>query len=121
MDGASAREVRIGVVGPCGAGKSTLVAGLSNAGWKCSHIAQEHSYVPHMWQRIAAPDYLIFLQASFATCTHRRRLNWQEQDYTEQMRRLAHALQHADLLIETDKLTPEQVLSRAREFLEGIA
>jgi len=74
-----------------------------------------------MWQRIASPDYLIFLRASFPTCTRRRNLNWLEADYAEQMHRLAHALQHADLVIDTDNLTPEQVLKSAREFLDRVA
>jgi deoxyadenosine/deoxycytidine kinase len=110
----------IGVVGPCGSGKSTLIQGLEPHGYTCRHIAQEHSYVPAMWQRIAKPDILIFLDASFPVSTQRRRLNWQEQDYEEQCRRLAHARQHANLVIETDSLTPAQVLQRVLDFLEGL-
>ncbi|HUH98473.1 MAG TPA: hypothetical protein VLZ89_14000, partial [Anaerolineales bacterium] len=64
----------IGVVGPCGSGKSTLIAGLEREGWRCRHIAQEHSYVPYMWQRITHPDLLIYLQASFEISTRRRKL-----------------------------------------------
>ena len=109
----------IGVVGPCGAGKSTLVAGLEKHGYACRHIAQEHSYVQTMWQIIAKPDLLIYLKASFAISTDRARLNWQEKDYIEQLRRLAHARAHADLLIETDDLTPEDVLQSALDFLTG--
>ena len=55
----------IGVVGPCGSGKSTLIAGLEKHGYACRHIAQEHSYVPAMWQIITKPDVLIYLHASF--------------------------------------------------------
>lgn len=108
----------VGVVGPCGSGKSTLIAQLEPLGFPCRHIAQEHSYVPSMWQRIANPDVLIFLQASFAVCTQRRRLNWTEADYEEQQRRLAHARQHASLTIETDDLTPGEILSRVLDFLK---
>ncbi len=107
----------IGVVGPCGSGKSTLIEGLENAGYKCRHIAQEHSYVPYMWQRLTRPDILIFLDASFEVCTARRNLNWTEADFAEQARRLSHARQHADLIIETDRLTIFQVLDCALEFL----
>ena len=110
----------IGVVGPCGSGKSTLIAGLERHGYICRHIAQEHSYVQAMWQRIAKPDILIFLEASFAVSTARRRLNWHEADYEEQYRRLAHARQHADMVIETDTLSPEQVLERALDHLKEI-
>jgi Tfp pilus assembly ATPase PilU len=109
----------IGVVGPCGSGKSTLIAGLERIGYRCRHIAQEHSYVPYMWKRITNPDVLIFLDASFAVCTQRRRLNWLEQDYQEQLRRLAHAREHADLIIQTESLSADQVLNRAIEFLKA--
>jgi deoxyadenosine/deoxycytidine kinase len=107
----------IGIVGPCGAGKSTLIEGLRALGFRCRHIAQEHSYVPNMWQRISHPDLLIFVQASFAACTARRRLNWSEADYLEQLRRLEHARRHAHLTIETDALSIEQVREQAAAFL----
>ncbi len=105
------------MVGPCGSGKSTLIAGLERAGYACRHIAQEHSYVPYMWQRISHPDFLIFLDASFEVCTHRRRLNWTEADFAEQIRRLSHARQHADLVISTDSLTISEVLEQVLAFL----
>lgn len=108
----------IGVVGPCGAGKSTLIAGLEKRGYRCRHIAQEHSYVKDMWLRITHPDLLIFLQASYPVSTARRALNWREEDFAEQQRRLAHALQHADLVVETDLLTPGEVLERVLAFFE---
>lgn len=108
----------IGIVGPCGSGKSTLIAGLEARGHACRHIAQEHSYVQAMWQVITKPDVLVYLHASFPVCTARRRLNWLESDYAEQLRRLAHARQHADLVIETDDLSPDQVLERTLIFLK---
>lgn len=111
----------IGVVGPCGSGKSTLIAGLEKYGYPCRHIAQEHSHVPAMWQILSRPELLIYLGASFPVSTERRRLDWQEKDYQEQLRRLAHARQHAHLFIDTDHLTPDQVLQQALEFLQGIS
>lgn len=113
----SSRGLLIGVVGPCGAGKSTLIAGLTRYGYVCRHIAQEHSYVPDMWRRITNPDILIFLDASYETTRRRRALNWTEDEYQEQQRRLAHARAHADLIIETDALGIEEVLQRALDFL----
>jgi len=107
----------IGIVGPCGSGKSTLIAGLEKYGYACRHIAQEHSYVQAMWQIIAKPDILIFLDASFPVSTARRKLNWQKKDHDEQLRRLIHAREHANLLIDTNNLTPEQVLQKALDFL----
>ena len=111
----------VGIVGPCGSGKSTLVEGLEKQGYPCRHIAQEHSYVQVMWQRIARPDILIYLHASFPVSTARRKLNWQKEDHEEQLRRLEHARQHANLWIDTDPLTPEQVLQKALTFLKEIA
>lgn len=110
----------IGIVGPCGSGKSTLVAGLEKYGYTCRHIAQEHSYVQAMWQKIAKPDILIYLSVSFPISTARRKLNWHKQDYDEQLRRLQHARQHAKLLIDTNDLTPEQVLQTALNYLKEI-
>lgn len=110
----------IGIVGPCGSGKSTLSAGLREYGYACRHIAQEHSYVPAMWQILTKPDVLIYLHASFPVSTRRRKLNWQKQDHEEQLRRLSHARQHAHLLIETDDLTPEQVLQKVLDYLKEI-
>src|ERR1044072_8886507 len=102
----------IGVVGPCGSGKSTLIAGLEKDGYSCRHIAQEHSYVQAMWQIISKPDVLVYLSASFPVSTSRRKLNWQEKDHSEQLRRLEHARQHAHLVVNTDDLTAEQVLQK---------
>lgn len=110
----------IGIVGPCGSGKSTLKAGLEQYGYVCRHIAQEHSYVPSMWQKIVNPDVLIYLAASFPVSTARRRLNWQKADHDEQLRRLEHARQHASLRIDTDDLTPEQVLQSVLDYLKEI-
>ena len=117
MDEPDSKSLLVGIVGPCGSGKSPLVAGLESRGFRCRHIAQEHSYVPYMWQRITNPDLLVFLSASFETCTQRRKLNWRESDYQEQQRRLEHARTHADLIIETDTLSVEEVRSRVLEFL----
>ena len=111
-------KLLIGIVGPCGSGKSTLKAGLEQKGFKCRHIAQEHSYVPYMWKHITNPDVLIFLNASFEVSTRRRKLNWTKADYDEQHHRLAHAHQHANLIIETDTLTADEVLTSVLEFLK---
>ena len=107
----------VGVVGPCGSGKSTLIAQLEPRGYVCRHIAQEHSYVKDMWRRISHPDLLIFLDASFPVSTTRRQLKWLESDHAEQQRRLSHARQHADLIVDTDSLTPAQVLDLVLTFL----
>jgi deoxyadenosine/deoxycytidine kinase len=113
------RKLLIGVVGPCGSGKTTLIAGLEREGFRCRHIAQEHSYVPYMWQRITNPDLLIYLNSSFEVSTQRRKLSWNEAEYQEQLRRLDHARQHADLIIETDDLSPPKVLECTINFIKS--
>lgn len=109
----------IGIVGPCGAGKTTLAEGLRRNGYQARAIVQEHSYVQDMWQRITNPDILVFLQASCLVGVKRRRLNWIESEWEEQQRRLKHAHEHADLAIDTDPLGIEEVLDIVLEFLSS--
>jgi cytidylate kinase len=107
----------IGVVGPCASGKSTLIAGLTCLGFRTRHIAQEHSYVKDMWQRLTNPDILVFLDASYPITCQRRKLDWTEADWQEQQQRLSHARAHADLYLDTDKLSIEDVLNKTVEFI----
>jgi deoxyadenosine/deoxycytidine kinase len=107
----------IGVVGVCASGKSTLIAALNERGVRTRHIAQEHSYVKDMWKRITNPDVLIFLDASHPVTVVRRQLNWTEAEWAEQQRRLSHAREHADLYINSDNLTPQQVLDQVVDFI----
>jgi deoxyadenosine/deoxycytidine kinase len=118
-DLASIRKILIGVVGPCGSGKTTLVAGLQRLGYRTRHIAQEHSYVKDMWQRLTRPDILVFLDASWPVTCCRRTLDWTEAEWQEQQYRLGHARQHADLYLDTDKLSVDEVLQRVVRFLVG--
>lgn len=116
----ASNSLLIGVVGPCGSGKTTLTEALDARGYSTRHIAQEHSYVKDMWKRITNPDLLIFLQASFPVTAQRKSnmIHWRESDYNEQQSRLSHALEHADLVIDTDDIEIEEVLERALVFLE---
>ena len=102
----------IGIVGPCGSGKSTLIAGLEKHGYRCRHIVQEHSYVKSMWQIITNPNILIYLKCSFENSTSRRKLNWLPADHEEQLRRLSHAREHANLIIDTDIQNADDVLTQ---------
>lgn len=108
----------IGFVGPCASGKSTITSELEARGYHTRHIAQEHSYVKDMWQRLTNPDVLVFLQASYPITIKRRNLDWKEKDYDEQQRRLAHAREHADLFINTDDLSIEEVIQKILDFLQ---
>ncbi len=110
----------IGVVGPCAAGKTTLVSGLRKQGYEARHIAQEHSYVADMWQRLTNPDILVYLHVSYPLTIVRRKMDWTESEYNEQVFRLRHARQFADIYVETDDLSTgtvlEIVLTFIREF-----
>ncbi len=102
---------QIGLVGPCGAGKTTLSGLLNALGISARAIAQEHSFVQDMWKRLTNPRILIFLDASYAVTMARKKFSWSEAEYAEQQRRLLHARQNADLYIYTDELTPHEVLN----------
>ena len=107
----------IGVVGVCGSGKSTLVKGLRARGIEIRHIAQEHSYVQTMWQKIGKAELLIFLDCSYPETIRRRQLNWTEAEYQEQHRRLQNARENADLYLFTDPMTEQEVLAEVLDFL----
>jgi len=111
------RPFLIGVVGPCAAGKTTLVEGLNSLGIKCRHIAQEHSYVPEMWKKFTNPDVLVYLDVSYPLTITRRQLNWTEAEYQEQLHRLRNAHEKADLFIQTDRLSPKEVLQVVLNFI----
>jgi deoxyadenosine/deoxycytidine kinase len=110
-------KLKIGVVGPCAAGKTTLIDNLKKHGYDCKHIAQEHSYVANMWKRLTNPDILIYLDVSYPLTIKRRHMNWTRGEYQEQVRRLDHARNHADLYIDTDELNTEEVLVRVLDYL----
>lgn len=107
----------IGVVGPCAAGKSTLVAALRSRGYQVRHIAQEHSYVPDMWKQIARPSFLIYLDVSFEISRQRTGSSWDQKIYDNQVQRLAHARKHADFYLHTDGLTTDQVLTEVLKII----
>jgi hypothetical protein len=108
----------VGVVGPCAAGKTTLISALRQRGYPTRHIAQEHSGVKDMWLRLVNPDVLIYLQVSYPLTCIRRKIDWTEAEYEEQLHRLEHARQHADLILDTDKLSAEQVLGVVLDYLQ---
>lgn len=108
----------IGIVGVCASGKSTLINELQRLGYRCRHIAQEHSYVPNMWQRLTNPDLLIYLSASYETTIARRNLNWTMREYQVQLDRLIHAREQAHILIETDQLSAHEVVQTAIKFID---
>lgn len=113
------KRPRLAIVGPCVSGKSELVNALRDAGYEARHVAQEHSYVPEMWQRMARPDALIYLDVDYATAKARRpRIDWGPERLEEQAEKLAHARQHCDLYIDTSTLSRHEVRRRVFRFLE---
>lgn len=117
-DHSESTKLRVGVVGPCKSGKSTLVRGLQQAGYDAFQIAQEHSFAPSMWLVIGKPDVLVFLTTEYET-TLERGLKWLRSDYDDQQPRLTHALKHADLTLATDTAPPEQILQTVLDFLQS--
>lgn len=110
-------DLVIGIVGPSKSGKSTLKLALEKDGYTVKHIAQEHSFAPSMWQVIAKPDVLIFLDVKFDKTMLRGQPRWVETDYQEEQFRLRHAREHADILIDTNDIQAEQTYRTAIDFL----
>ncbi|MBC8448497.1 MAG: hypothetical protein H8D78_12185 [Chloroflexi bacterium] len=113
--------MRIAVVGPCGSGKTMLVAALCALGYEARECVQEHSYVPAMWQRISRPDVLIYLDLSLPVLRQRKpRSDWTPAILDEQHRRLAHARAQCALYVQTEDLTLQGVLERVMDFLRQL-
>ncbi|RCK76035.1 MAG: hypothetical protein ANABAC_0186 [Anaerolineae bacterium] len=72
-----------------------------------------------MWKRITNPDILIYLDVNYPNTLLRKKLNWTPQEYREQLQRLTHARQHADLIIDTNPLTEDEVSRIAISFIEN--
>lgn len=112
--------MKIGIVGPCAAGKTTLEANLKKLGYDAHAVSQEHSGVQTMWQQITKPDILIYLDVSLASIHRRLNVNWEQAYLDEMNRRLNHARAHARFFIATDSLTPAQVCATAFDFIRSI-
>ena len=118
MGAAQVKLDLVKIAGVSAAGKSTLVAGLRRLGFNARPVAQEHSQVPDMWQRIRPPNWLIFLDADLTAQGERRPdVSWDEPWRLTELERLAHARTHADLVIDTSLISPENVLQQAVDFL----
>ncbi|MEW6718567.1 MAG: hypothetical protein AB1345_13830 [Chloroflexota bacterium] len=113
--------LHIVVVGPCAAGKTTLIANLEKQGITARQLAQEHSFVPDMWQRLSQPDALIYLDCTYPVSMQRKPLNWSEREFEEQKHRLRHARKLANLYIHTDDKTPEEVVEIVVGFIQSIS
>ena len=110
---------RIALVGPCSSGKSTLGTVLKQMGYEVRQVAQEHSYVQNMWQRISKPDILIYLDVDYESSRIRRPFtDGGPQRLADQHARLQHARQHCDFYLDTSNLSPTQVRQQVLDFLQ---
>jgi ABC-type cobalamin/Fe3+-siderophores transport system ATPase subunit len=117
---AAATESRkIVVVGPCAAGKSTLVSALRTLGYNANVSGQEHSEIATLW-RHSQPDVLIALDADITAVRDRRGDSWPEWLHDLQVRRLTDAARAADLAIDTTELSTQAVLARVVAYLERL-
>ena len=115
------RQFHIVIVGPCAAGKTTLVHGLWAQGFaKARVVAQEHSGVSDLWKTRGQPDVLIYLDAKLDTIAVRQqRSDWTTDYLTEQQRRLQSARAGCDVYLPTDDLTIEEVLEQVVHYLKS--
>ena len=111
---------RIAVVGVCAAGKSVLVCALRSLGYDARQCAQEHSFVPDMWRRLARPEVLVYLDASLDAVRKRRSIDYGNAYLEEQCRRLEHARRHCDIYVQTDGLSESEVLRRVLDALSRL-
>ncbi len=103
----------IHIVGVCGSGKSSLARRLNQRGYQARQISQEHSGVPDLWRWRCTPDALVYLDASNEHIRQRYpKLNLTDEYLATERKRLAHSREHADCIILTDDLTPDQVEER---------
>jgi hypothetical protein len=110
----------VAVVGPCSAGKSTLLPELKAAGFNARSPAQEHSIVSNMWQRLTRPDILVYLDVNYEEARARRpHIDGGPQRLADQHNKLAHAFDHCDLYLDTSDLTPRDVRKAVLHFLKN--
>lgn len=114
----NSKTLLVAVVGPCSCGKSTLTKALKAAGYNARHPAQEHSYVPNMWERITQPDVLIYLDVDYVNARLRRpHIDGGPQRLAEQHHKLRHAREHCDFYLDTSGLSAAEVETAVLTFL----
>jgi len=118
--GAPHAPLRVGVIGVCGSGKSTLVAGLKALGYEARQIDQEHSYVPDLWCRFSRPYVLVYLEASDATVEARIGPLIHSSILPAQRQRLAQARSRAHVRVDTDGKSASEVLREVVAAIETL-
>ncbi len=114
--------LRIAIVGPCSSGKSSLRKALNQAGYtNIRNPSQEHTEIQDRWLRVGQPDILIYLDVDYKnTLLRRPHIDLGPQRIVKQKKRLEHALSHADLYIDTNQLTANQIAQKALSFLDSL-
>lgn len=97
------------VVGPCGAGKTTLAAALRHEGYAVRAVAQEHSIIRELWRHGGEVAALIFLDAAPQAISVRRGHDFPLWLYREQIERLKSAREHATMVLDTTELSAAEV------------
>jgi adenylate kinase family enzyme len=111
---------RIVIVGPCASGKSTLAENLGSQGVDARISGQEHSEIKTLWQR-QNPDILVGLTLDLATLRQRRGQSWSQSLFDTQQRRLQHAFASAHLLLDTARLSEQEVTERVMQFIASVS
>jgi thymidylate kinase len=73
-----------------------------------------------MWQRIVNPRVLVYLDVSYEVSMQRRKLNLTVKEFEEQLSRLSHARQNAQIYVNTDLLSPAEVQHLVSDALEDL-
>lgn len=115
--GGTGGRLRVAVVGPCAAGKSTVVEQLRRWGFDAFAVGQEHSVVRDLWRR-RGPDALVYLHVSYETVTNRRGPSWPRSLYDEQLDRLEDARRRATIVVDTGETSLSGTLARVVAALE---
>lgn len=108
----------VAIVGVCASGKTTLVKGLREAGIDAYNVAQEHSCIKKFWNK-KNPDVLVMIDATLSAIKKRRFVTWDEDRLVIQHERLRDARENANLYIQTDELSREEVLQTIINFIRG--
>ena len=113
------KSLLVVIVGVCGSGKSLLADGLRAAGYDARPVAQEHSLVPELFLH-PHPDAVIYLEASDETVARRKQTGWEPRQLASQRERLKLARERADMVLQTDGASPEELLTMAKNGLERL-
>ena len=108
--------MRVVVAGVCVSGKTTLVNSLRELGIDAYNVAQEHSVIKKLWNH-KQPDILVVLDVQMKTVRQRRMVPWGEDRLALQRKRLCNAYEHADLYIQTDELSKDEIVQSVLEHI----